>query len=236
MKIKKLLLTIFISILAFQLNAQMPKVHSIGAMKDMGSTYDPHILLDTISPKSHLYGMGPYDRMKGEITVVDGKPYFATAFEEGKYQVGTDWNIQSPFFVYSDVKEWSVFKIDGSFNSVEDIQIAVARIAKENGYDLQQPFAFKIKGSFDDFATHIVTPRNPEVEGYREGIKSQKFSFKDTKGELIGFYSENHQGVFTHAGSFVHIHFLKRDKSFMGHLDEITTKPSSYKLYLPKRK
>ena len=83
MKIKNLLLTIFISILAFQLNAQMPKVHSIGAMKDMGSTYDLHILLDTISPKSHLYGMGPYDRMKGEITVVDGKPYFATAFEEG---------------------------------------------------------------------------------------------------------------------------------------------------------
>ena len=51
MKIKNLLLTIFISILAFQLNAQMPKVHSIGAMKDMGSTYDLHILLDTISPK-----------------------------------------------------------------------------------------------------------------------------------------------------------------------------------------
>ncbi|RIV74364.1 acetolactate decarboxylase [Flagellimonas aequoris] len=236
MKIKNLLLTIFISILAFQLNAQMPKVHSIGAMKDMGSTYDLHILLDTISPKSHLYGMGPYDRMKGEITVVDGKPYFASAFVDGEYKVGTDWNIRSPFFVYSDVKEWSVFKITSSFNCVEGIQDIVASIAKANGYNLKQPFPFVIKGPFDGLTGHIVTPRNPEVEGYREGIKSQKFSFKDTKGELIGFYSENHQGVFTHADSFVHIHFLKRDKSFMGHLDEITTKPSSYKLYLPKRK
>ena len=236
MKLKNLLPIFFISILAFQLNAQMPKVHSIGSMKDMGSAYDLHVLLDTISPKSHLYGLGPYDRMKGEITVVDGKPYFATAFVDGKHEVGTNWNISAPFFVYSYVKEWSVFQINGPFSSVSEIQIVVSRIAKENGYDLQQPFAFKIKGAFDELTAHIVTPRNPEVEGYREGTKSQKFTFEDAKGEIIGFYSENHQGIFTPTNGYIHPHFLMKDKKFMGHLDEITTKPSSYKLYLPKRK
>ncbi|NDV42664.1 acetolactate decarboxylase [Flagellimonas sediminis] len=236
MKNLNLLPILFYIFVGCQLNAQMPKVHSIGSMKDMGSTYDLHVLLDTISPKSHLYGMGPYDRMKGEITVVDGKPYFATAFEEGKYQVSTEWDIQSPFFVYADVKEWKVFKITSSFNCVKGIQDVVASIAQANGYDLQKPFPFIIKGAFDELTAHIVTPRNPEVEGYREGVKSQKFTFGDTQGELVGFYSENHQGVFTHANSFVHIHFLKKDKTFMGHLDEISTKSSSYKLYLPKRK
>ncbi|MEC7264637.1 MAG: acetolactate decarboxylase [Bacteroidota bacterium] len=231
------LLSILIYALAMgTLHAQTPKVHNTGSMKDMGNTYDLHILLDTISPKSHLYGMGPYDRMKGEITVIDGKPYFATAFEEGKYQVDNDWDIRSPFFVYADVKEWKVFKITSSFNCVEGIQDVVASIAKAKGYDLKQPFPFMIKGPFDELTAHIVTPRNPEVEGYREGVKSQKFTFEETEGELVGFYSENHQGVFTHADSFVHIHYLKKDKTFMGHLDEIKTKSSSYKLYLPKRK
>jgi len=236
MTLKNLLLTITASLFVIQLSAQLPKTHSIGAMKDMGNTYDLNIWLDTISQKNHLYGMGPYDKMKGEITVVDGKPYFASAFTEGKYEVGENWDIRSPFFVYSNVRKWNSFKIEGDFNSVHDIQKKVASIAKENGYDLDQPFAFKIKGEFDALTAHIVTPRLPEVEGYREGVKSQKFSFENTKGEFIGFYSEHHQGVFTHTDGFVHIHFLMKDKSFMGHLDKLTTKGKTYKLYLPKRK
>ncbi|WP_175443764.1 acetolactate decarboxylase [Flagellimonas zhangzhouensis] len=213
----------------------MPKVYAVGAMKDMGSTYDLNMDLDTISTKKHLYGMGPYDKMKGEITVVDGKPYYASAFVDGAYVVDKNWNIKSPFFVYSNVGSWEVYTIEGDFNSVQNIQEAVAKMAKANGYDLEQPFAFKIKGEFDALSAHIVTPRLPEVEGYRDGIKSQKFSFEDTKGEFIGFYSEHHQGVFTHMDGFVHVHFLMKDKSFMGHLDEITTKGKTFKLYLPKK-
>ena len=142
MKIKNLLLTIFISILAFQLNAQMPKVHSIGAMKDMGSAYDLHVLLDTISPKSHLYGLGPYDRMKGEITVVDGKPYFATAFVDGKHEVGTNWNISAPFFVYSYVKEWSVFQIVKEGLKIIPISSVEACV---NVYSLQQQLLVNLR-------------------------------------------------------------------------------------------
>ena len=233
---KNLFLTITAILCIIQLNAQLPKTHSIGAMKDMGNTYDLNIWLDTIANKSHLYGMGPYDKMKGEITVVNGKPYFASAFTYGAYEVGKDWDIRSPFFVYSNVSKWNVFKIEGDFNSVHDIQEKVAAIAKENGYDLDLPFAFKIEGEFDAITAHIVTPRLPEVEGYREGVKSQKFSFENTKGEFIGFYSEHHQGVFTHMDGFVHIHFLMKDKTFMGHLDKLSTKGHAYKLYLPKRK
>ncbi|WP_148261507.1 acetolactate decarboxylase [Flagellimonas ruestringensis] len=63
--------------------------------------------------------------------------------------------------------------------------------------------------------SHIVTLRLPEVKGYREGVKSQKFSFENIKGEFIGFYSEHHQGIFTHTDGFVYIHFLMKYKSFM---------------------
>ncbi|GLU44917.1 acetolactate decarboxylase [Allomuricauda sp. NBRC 101325] len=223
-------------VFALQLSAQMPKVSAVGAMKDMGNTYDLNMDLDTISNKKHLYGMGPYDKMKGEITVVDGKPYYASAFVDGAYKVDKKWNIKSPFFVYSNVDSWEVYAIEGEFNGVHDVQDKVAAIAKANGYDLNQPFTFKIKGAFDALTAHIVTPRLPEVEGYREGVKSQKFSFEHTKGEMIGFYSEQHQGVFTHMDGFVHVHFLMKDKSFMGHLDEITTRAKTFKLYLPKRR
>lgn len=235
MNFKILFAPLSFMLFTIQLQAQLPQVRYSGAMNAMGNSYDFNMWLDSIPNKSHLFGMGPYDKMKGEITVVDGKPYFATAFVEGSYEVGESWDIRSPFFVYAHVDQWKSFKLEGNLKSVLDIQEAVAKMAKSHGYDTSKPFPFKIKGTFDALTAHIVTPRNPEVEGYREGVKSQKFSFIGTKGELIGFYSEHHQGIYTHHDSFVHIHFLSKDKLFMGHLDAIETKGQTLKLYLPKK-
>ncbi|MGB5377202.1 hypothetical protein, partial [Muriicola sp.] len=75
------------------------KVFTAGAMNEMGKTnFKPQIWLDTLPDKSHLFGMGPYDRMKGEIMVFDGKPFYASAFEEAKALVSQSWDIRSPFF------------------------------------------------------------------------------------------------------------------------------------------
>ncbi|WP_431160374.1 acetolactate decarboxylase [Flagellimonas beolgyonensis] len=234
MKLKILFTPFAIALFTIQLHAQSPKVRYTGAMNAMGNIYEFNIWLDSIPNKSHLFGMGPYDKMKGEITVVDGTPYFATAFVEGIYEVGESWDIRAPFFVYAHVDQWKSFKLKGNFKTVNDIQDAVSKIARANGYDTSQPFPFKIKGTFDVLTAHIVTPRNPEVEGFREGVKSQKFSFERSKGEMIGFYSEHHQGIYTHHDSFVHVHFLTKDKSFMGHLDDIDTYNGTFKLFLPK--
>jgi alpha-acetolactate decarboxylase/formylmethanofuran dehydrogenase subunit E len=228
-----LILTAFIAHNLFAQNT--PKVFTKGAMKDMGTTYDLKIWLDTLADKSNLYGMGPYDRMKGEIMVIDGKPFFASAFVEGKAVVSQSWNIRSPFFVYSNVKDWEEFNLSGPINSVLELQEKVAAIAKNKGYDLNEPFAFRVVGHFDKMSTHIVTPRNSEVEGYRKNVNSQIFTIDNTSGELLGFYSEKHQGIFTGPKSFVHIHFLKDDQTFMGHLNEIMTRDTTFKLYLPKR-
>ncbi|MDO6808937.1 acetolactate decarboxylase [Zobellia galactanivorans] len=234
---KKLIsiLSIIVFTSQFLRGQTVPEVYAVGAMKDMGNTYDLKVWLDTLPQKSHLYGMGPYDRMKGEITVVDGKPFHASAFETGKALVGQSWDIRSPFFVYSHVPKWEAIDLDGPLNSVQEIQEKVAALAETKGYNLKEPFAFRITGQFDEMTIHIVTPRNPEVEGYKPDVKSQKFTSKNEKGQLVGFYSEQHQGIFTGSKSFVHVHFLKDDQSFMGHLDKINSGARSFTLYLPKR-
>ncbi|SHF24147.1 acetolactate decarboxylase [Arenibacter palladensis] len=212
-----------------------PKIHTVGAMKDMGTTYPLEVWLDTLPDKSNMFAMGPYDKMKGEITVFDGKPFFATAFVKDMGVVSQSWDIRSPFFVYSNVKDWEEFTLNGPFNSTQEIQEKVAALAISKGYDQKEPFAFRIAGKFNQITAHIVTPRSPEIEGYRPDVKSQKFFLENNNGELLGFYSEQHQGIFTGSNSFVHIHFLKDDQTFMGHLDEITSGTQSYKLYLPKK-
>lgn len=214
---------------------QSDKVNTVGAMNEMEKNkYKTQVWLDTL-PKSNLFGMGPYDEMKGEIMVFDGKPFYASAFEEGKAMVGQSWDIRSPFFVYANVAEWKSFELSGKFGSVQDIQNEVAAIAQKNGYELKEPFAFKIVGNFDAITTHIVTPRNADVAGYRADVKQQLFSFNKSKGSLLGFYSEKHQGVFTSSKSYVHVHYLSDDLTFMGHLDKIDTEATSLILYLPAK-
>jgi acetolactate decarboxylase len=40
--------------------------------------------------------------------------------------------------------------------------------------------------------------------------------------EIIGFFSTEHKGVFTHHDSFLHMHLITKDKEKMGHLDAAT--------------
>ena len=51
--------------------------------------------------------------------------------------------------------------------------------------------------------------------------------------EIIGFFSTEHQGVFTHHDSFLHMHLITKDESKMGHLDELAI--GEMKLYLPNK-
>ncbi|MEO9894399.1 acetolactate decarboxylase [Aurantibacter sp.] len=227
---------LFTAFLTLNLKAQTtPKVYTKGAMKDMGTEYNLKVWLDTLPDTSNLFAMGPYDKMKGEITVVDGKPFYASALVDNKAMVSQSWDIRSPFFVYSNVKEWQAYDINGSLNSIDEIQNKVATIAMSKGYDLNEPFAFKIEGEIEQLTAHVVTPRSADVEGYRPDIKSQKFNLHKVKGQIIGFYSEQHQGIFTGSKSFVHVHFLKDDQTFMGHLDKISSGNNPLKLYLPKK-
>ena len=236
MKYLNLFILGFLLLLQTAIGQSIPKVHAIGAMKDMGNTYQTKVWLDTLPIKPNMYGMGPYDRMKGEITVFDGKPFYASAFIEGKAVVGQSWDIRSPFFVYCNIEEWEEFEIEGPLNSIEVIQNKVAKIATEKGYNLKDPFAFRIAGEFDQMTLHIVTPRNSDVVGYKPDVKSQNFNLNNDQGQLLGFYSERHQGVFTGSKNFVHVHYLRDDLTFMGHLDKIQTNDRSFKLYLPKKK
>jgi acetolactate decarboxylase len=237
--VNKLFLALFFVLSTFHIHQVIaqdtPQVFTKGAMKDMGTTYDLKIWLDTLADKSTLYGMGPYDKMKGEIMVLRGIPFYVSAFADGKALVSQSWDIRSPFFVYSNVEKWKEFNFPDPVTSIQELQEKVAAIATANGYDLNEPFAFRIAGQFDQVGTHVVTPRSPEIEGYRANVNSQLFALDSTSGELLGFYSQQHQGVFTGSASFVHVHYLKADQTFMGHMNEIKTGANTLKLYLPKR-
>lgn len=177
--------------------------------------------------------MGPYGRMQGEISVFEGKPFFSSVDDKGRGIVSANWEIESPFFVYANVENWAEFEISTEFNSLDEIQKVVAETAKSKGYDLKKPFPFRIKGIFDHMTTHIVMPRSEGIKGFQAGKKQADYALENQKGELLGFYSENHQGIFTPKNSTIHVHFLSDDAATMGHLDKIEVQKKTLRILFP---
>jgi len=232
--IRRLIISMLFGVLINASWAQTTVNHS-GAMSEMSKNqFSPTILLDTLV-KKNLYGLGPYRRMQGEIMVLDGIPYIAQAGADGNGSVSRDWNSQAPFFVYANVARWTSFPLKRSVADVRELQRAIEELATENGYDLTVPFPFRITGTFTELTTHIVTPRSADIPGYIPGKNQESYTFREIKGEMLGFYSQYHQRIYTHHDSYIHFHFINDKHTIMGHVDKLFVDHSKLRISLPAK-
>lgn len=209
-------------------------VKIIGAMRNVmhkGELFG-RILLDTISDKNYLFGIGPVEYLKGEILILDGKAYQSTVSDDGNIKMGETWQIKAPFFVYANVEKWKEVAFPDSIQTIPQLETFLDEYSKE----LTRPFPFKIISTVESGDIHIVNlPEGIEVHSPEEAHQNQKsYELKDEQGEMIGFFSTEHQGVFTHHDSYVHIHFISVDKKQMGHLDKVIFKKGTVKLFIPE--
>lgn len=202
-----------------------------GAMKnvmhkgELGNTID----IDTISDKNGLYGLGPLSFLTGEILINDGKCYASKVTSDSTMSVEKGFNISAPFFVYANVTEWKENELPPSIKSIKDLE----KYIDDETTNFKRPFAFKLSGQVSNATIHIQNlPEGTKVSSPEEAHQGQvSYQLANEEAEIIGFFSKEHQGIFTHHDSFLHMHLITKDESNMGHLDELEI--GNMKLYLP---
>lgn len=204
------------------------KVQTAGAMRSvmMGTDLSDHLRWDTLA-KAGLYGLSPLHLLGGEVTVIDGKIFVSTVSSTCAITVKeTNEPVSAPFGVFTHVTSWYEKKVKAAVSSEENLQKWIEKQAIAVGKSLENPFVFTIKADFDLVGYHIISKDSTIQEHNHElhDLAKKQYSVENTSGELIGFYSRNHEGVFTHKGSFIHIHFIDTAKRQMGHLEEIKWK------------
>lgn len=229
---------LFLCYLTFWLlQSQAQEVKTISEMRKvmMGTDLNPHLLWDTI-PHTHLFGISPLGRIEGEITILDGQLFSAKVDKKGEIVIKQDWNVQAPFAVYAQVAEWEEFDFEANITNEAGLQSAIENIAQNQGYDISKAFPFRIVGKFDSLDFHIISkPKKEKKHNHDLHDKAKKhFSLQDTEGEILGFYSQHHTGIFTHRGSFLHLHYLDNAHKNMGHIEKVTFKKKVV-LLLPKK-
>ena len=204
-----------------------------GAMKNvmwkgkLGSSID----LDTIAEKHGLYGLGPETYLTGELLVNDGKSYVSKVTSDSTITVEKRFDASAPFFVYANVTEWNEIELPSNVKNIQDLEEYI----DDNTTDFKRPFAFKLIGRVLSAIIHIQNlPKGTKVSSPDEAHQAQtNYDLKNETAEIIGFFSTEHEGVFTHHDSFLHMHLITADESKMGHLDELEIE--EMKLYLPKK-
>ncbi|MEO1254415.1 MAG: acetolactate decarboxylase [Bacteroidota bacterium] len=182
-------------------------VGSLKATKKLGELYGK-IALDSLD-KSNLYGLGPLEGLKGEITIIDGVSYVSFLNSLGQLKVIENYNVKAPFFVYGKVDEWKPTTMPSHVTDLGSLELYLTSIIST-----ESPFFFRMVGTVAYAKVHIQN---------QQGERNNKVDFELTDEEvtIIGVYSQSHQRVFTHHDSFIHTHLISKSKKMMGHLDEL---------------
>lgn len=198
------------------------KVNYFGALKNMMHQGDisSKVALSDVENIEHLYAIGAFENLKGEIQIIDGRPYNSFV-SNGRVYFDHTFDRKATLLVYAEVKAWNSYPIPVEIKTYEQLEKHIAIIAEENNMNLNEPFPFMIEGSIESFDWHVINWKDGDKEHTHEKhIHSGCFgTIKNRDVELLGFYSNAHHTIFTHHSTNMHIHVKTKDNEIAGHLD-----------------
>lgn len=228
---------LLIFLLAWAALGQAQQVHTAGAARNvmMGTDLSNQVQLDTLLAKPHLYALGPFDDLQGELTVFDGVAYLSAAPAAG-VQTSVAPTARAPFLAYAYVPNWEAYVLDRSISGLKDLEALVDSLGQAHGYGADEAFPFRLSGTWASADYHIIMrDRSEEAHSHEAHNEAKvKFSERAVPADLVGFFSRHHEGVFTHRGQYIHVHLLKSDRSVTAHLDGLRS-DGPFTLYLPRR-
>lgn len=199
----------------------------------MGTDLRAKVALDSLLKKPGLYALGPVDDLQGEILVLNGIPYAADV-HKGEVRVYRAEDARAPFLAYSYVSRWHTIEVTQPIADLAALQAFIAKAALGYGIPEGVPFPFLLRGPVDSIDLHIIM-RNPKERKHSHeahNAAKRKFHLDNSRGELLGFYSTQHEGVFTHKGQYMHLHFISDRKDMLGHVDGVSLQ-QPFQLLLP---
>lgn len=217
-----------------QQSNELPEVVVYGKLMEImrENQLQARVQLEDLSMNSNTFGLGAIEGLAGEILIWEGKSLISKSLL-GQVSIEESVDYGAALLVITEAEGWNEFSLS-QVSSFQGLEAAFEEKAITLGYDSNAIIPFRISGKIDDLDWHVINAveaSEPTHEAYKAaGFSGQE---KDKSVEILGFYSKNHQGVFTHHGSFVHLHFIDREAQIMGHVDGLKFS-SEVKFYLPK--
>lgn len=186
------------------------------------------IAMDTLAVPG-IYGMGPLEYMRGEITVVDGRCLVARVVNGGM-MVTVEDTVKAPFFVHGRVARWGLIELPGHVQRDDQLEAFLRQL----GHSKEGPFFFNLTGKFSAVDLHVWDlPTGVDFSGPQEGGRFKiPFAATELEGQVLGVFSRDHRTIFTHHDSDIHLHVVSSDGRLMGHVDRLTFRTDQVTLHI----
>jgi acetolactate decarboxylase len=196
----------------------------IGAQREtiMNGKLAAALDLKTLADRPHLYGVGPIEQLRGEVTIANNRPALAHMAHDGTVNVTRSFAVGVPFSVWAEVPRCVERPIPAEIRSYDDLERFVPEAAAAAGLDADQPLPFLVAGREDLIEFHILNRIGEAPHNMEMHKKIQvRFELERVEATIVGFHSTRHRGVFTPGDSNIHIHFQTPDNRQSGHIQAL---------------
>lgn len=162
--------------------------------------------------KNGDFGIGTFDRLDGEMIIVDGKVYQARS--DGMVIERND-NVKVPFAQLCSFEPQEHFIISDAISLESVKKLMNVKLHSENIM-----YAVKITGRFNYVKTRSVPKQSEPYRPLAVVIKEQSvFELNNVEGQVIGFRQPDYIREINVPG--YHFHFINKSKTAGGHVLEI---------------
>lgn len=228
-----LLLTAGLSI-AQHKDVQPPVAHDglevYGSFRRLAHTGDTagKVALGAIRAEPGVWGVGALAGLKGELAVADGRVLVSRGSDLNGRTEPPGPSDMATLYAGAKVSAWKAVTLPNEMDRQEFERFLEAS-AKKLGAAQDAPLIFRVEGVFPKLIWHVVRGR-PSHAGAVTAHGGQHanphaamnvFEEPGNRGQLIGIYSgEALEGVVSHPGERLHLHFADGSLSRSGHVDD----------------
>lgn len=228
-------LTLLILLAASCSQPQSVSIEHYGVLREimMEQKIEANIDMNSLARKEHLYGLGALEGLSGEILILDSQAAYSLALDSG-LTVMNGFDKKATLLVTSQVNDWKEIPLSQPTRNLGELQNLIREELVKHGLDPSKPSPFLLEGQFKQVGWHVINAARATAqthEAYKQAGASGMNS--NIPGKILGFYSEQHEGVFTHHGSYLHLHILSADQKLLAHVDDLVM-DENLTLSLPK--
>jgi acetolactate decarboxylase len=239
-KLKYIIVLIIITVVVLSCQSKDKKATKVevkysGALRTiMSGKIQPVISLDSLSNRKNFYALGASGNLKGEIQIFNSKPSNSFVVDSSLI-IKNSYNLKAALLVYAEVEEWDSNKIE-NITTKNDLESVIFETAKVNGINTDLPFPFLLEGAVASIDWHVINWKDGDTIHNHKKHKESGLngSLKNSKVQIIGFYSTKHKAIFTHHTTNMHMHFKTEDNTVAGHIDDLLLS-ETITLKLPKQ-